>query len=510
MTKRVKIIFASGAVLLVCIIGYVLIRIFSHSSDAHLKLIPKDAAAVLKIDIKSLATKADFLKLMQEPAFKKIPASGKASLHQLISDPFATGIDPLENVYGFLAKDGENTVSAIVFKVADEKDLSSFVEGLAIGQAVENESGIYYSVIDATRCIAWNDEAGIILAATGDAKSIAENYLNQGKDESILSSGDYETFSDKSFDIGLFLNNKMLTRMSTAFYDVATLGYADGHGEVLLNFENDKISAVYTNYQATASATNFLKTAGFSPQHFEAIAPQAPLAVLAIAADVNTLFNAMEKEPEMKTDIAELENYLELSDASTRKLFNGDISISFTDFKDISNYDPRIKLSQDKIPLAVPMTYITLGITDNNKMNSVLGKMGMRKINNFYALPGLDMILYAAAKNGHLLITNDYYAADTLSQSGKFSTKLPSAISASNPFLVWADLDQKHFPVAFTDAMKENYNDQAVSFFLDALKPFQSLKMESKGTGSQLDLFVQPGEGNSLYRLLSYFGTLAN
>src|SRR4051812_6727829 len=182
MKKGLKIGLATIGVLLVCLTGYLLIQHFTHSSDSHLKVIPKDAAAVLKIDIKSLAGKADILKLMQEPAFKKVPERGKASLVHWLSDPLGTEIDPFENVYGFLAKDGENTVSAIVFKVSDDEDLAAFIQKLAIGKGTDQQDGIYYTGIDDTHCIAWNDDAGIILASTADAKSIATNYLDQHKD----------------------------------------------------------------------------------------------------------------------------------------------------------------------------------------------------------------------------------------------------------------------------------------------------------------------------------------
>ena len=72
----------------------------------------------MKIDIKQLALKADPIKLMQNPVFKNVPENGKSSIRKLVADPFSTGIDPLENIYGFLAKDGEATISAIVFKVS--------------------------------------------------------------------------------------------------------------------------------------------------------------------------------------------------------------------------------------------------------------------------------------------------------------------------------------------------------------------------------------------------------
>ena len=525
MLFRNKVILIASIVLVVGGISWLLFNLFSHSSDAHLKFIPKNVVAVLKIDIKELASKADPLKLMQHPAFKDIPASGTSSIRKLIADPFSTGIDPLENVYGFLAKEDEATVSAIVFKVSDEEDLEKFERGLGIGLNLEVESGIYYSEIDENRCIAWNDDAGIIMAVHGgDKKILAKKYLEQNKNQSILANDDYESFAEKTFDLGLYLDNKALSQMSGATSSLSSLGFIDGHGELLLSFENDKISTVYTNYPATKPTVSILRKSGPEAKQFNAIAPEVPLLYLGLSTDVNALFNTALTDASMKNNMTALQLYLGMSDAQLRKLFTGDISLSFTDYKDISGYDPRVGANVDMImkdmngtpedraefALNTPMIYISVGITDDKKINSLLTELGMQKFGNFYAMPGINYIVYAAAKDGHLLITNDYYAAETLAKDGKFSAQLPAAISTTNPFSVWANLDQKHFPIALTESMKDMYNEQAVDFFLQAIKPFQSVKMESKGDGSQLDISIAPGEGNSLYRLLTYYGSLAN
>jgi hypothetical protein len=525
MLFRNKVILITSIVLLVGGISWFLFNLLSHSSDAHLKLIPKNAAAVLKIDIKNLAVKADPMKLMQHPVFKNIPASGTSSIRKLIADPFSTGIDPLENVYAFLAKEDVATISAIVFKVSDASDLEKFERGLGIGGNLEVQNGIYYSEIDENRCIAWNDEAGIIMAVhNGEKRALAEKYLEQDKDFSILANDDYKSFTKKTFDLGLFLDNKMLAQMSDAASSISSLGFMDGHGELLLNFENDKISTVYTNYPATKPVASILRNSGIDSKQFNSVAPQAPLLYLGMAADVNALFDAALTDPSMKQNMTGLQLYLGMSDAELRKLFTGDISIAFTDYKDISLYDPRVGANVDQMlkqmngtpedrsefALNAPMAYINIGVTDDEKMNSLLTEMGLQKMGDFYAMPGINFIVYAVAKDGHLLVTNDYYAAETLAKDGKFSTQLPAAISKTNPFSIWADLDQKHFPIALTESMRDMYNEATVDFFLKAIQPFQSVKMESKAGGSQLDISIAQGEGNSLYRLLIYYGTLVN
>ncbi|MDQ3111896.1 MAG: DUF4836 family protein [Bacteroidota bacterium] len=525
MFFRSKAFLITAIVLLVGGIAWLLFSLFSHSSDAHLKLIPKNAAAVLKIDIKNLAVKADPMKLMQNPVFKNVPATGKSSIRNLIADPFSTGIDPLENVYGFLAKEDKATISAIVFKVTDEEELEKFERGLGIGGNLVVEDGIYYSEIDENRCIAWNSEAGIIMAVHGgDKKIFAKKYLEQDKKESILANDNYKTFAEKSFDLGLFLDNKSLSQMSGTTSSLSSLGFTDGHGELLLNFENDKVSTIYTNYPETKTTASILKKTGPDAKQFNAIAPQPPLLYLGLSADINALFDALGTDPSMKQNIDAMSMYLGMPNAELRKLFTGDISLAFTDYKDISSYDPRVGANVDMLikqmggsqedrseyALNVPIAYINVGVTDDEKVNKMLTELGMQQMGNFYAMPGINFIVYAIAKDGHLLVTNDYYAAETLAKDGKFPGQLPAAISKTNPFSLWADLDQKHFPIALTESMKDEYNEQTVDLFLQIIKPFQSVKMESKADGSQLDISIEAGEGNSLYRLITYYGSLAN
>jgi hypothetical protein len=525
MLFRNKVILITSIVLLVGGIAWFLFSLLSHSSDAHLKLIPKNAAAVLKVDIKNLALKADPVKLLQHPAFKNIPDNGTSSIRKLIGDPFSTGIDPLENVYAFLAKEDMATVSAIVFKVSDVSDLEKFERGLGIGGNLEVADGIYYSEIDENRCIAWNDDAGIIMAVhNGEKKVLAKKYLEQDKKQSILANDNYKSFTEKTFDLGLFLDNKSLSQMSETTTTLSSLGFVDGHGELLLSFENDKISTTYTNYPETKPVASILDKSGPDAKHFNAVAPQTPLLYLGMSADVNALFNAALTDPSMQRNMAAVQLYLGMTDAQLRKLFTGDISLAFTDYKDISAYDPRVGANVDmmikqmdgtpddraEFALNAPMAYISIGVTDDVKMNELLTEMGLQKMGDFYAMPGINFIVYGVAKNGQLIITNDYYAAETFAKDGKFSAQLPAAISRTNPFSIWADLDQKHFPVALTESMKDTYNEATVDFFLQAIKPFQSVKMESKSDGSQLEISIAPGEGNSLYRLLTYYGSLAN
>ena len=205
MSRKGKIILVSGIIILLIGASWLLFRLFLHSSDEHLKVIPKNAAAVLKIDLQALALKADPLKLMKDPAFKNVPGAGKSSIRKLISDPFSTGVDPLADIYGFIAKEENATVAAIVFKIKDAGNFEKFERALGIDGSLVVESGIYYSEIDENRCIAWNTEAGILMSVMndGDKKVLSRKYLNQDKAGSVLAKEDFAAFAGKKSDMGI-------------------------------------------------------------------------------------------------------------------------------------------------------------------------------------------------------------------------------------------------------------------------------------------------------------------
>jgi hypothetical protein len=524
MSKKGKIILFSGIFLLLLGITWIIFRFFIHSPETELKVIPRYAAAVLKIDVQALAIKADPMKLMNDPAFKNVPGNGKSSLRKLISDPFATGIDPLADVYGFVAKEDAATVAAVVFKIRDAGDFEKFERALGIDGSLEVESGIYYSEIDKSRCIAWNSDAGLIMSVMNgdDKKTIARKYLDHDKAESLLANEDYKTFAGKKSDMGVYFSNAELAKLNNGspFF---TNGFSSGHGELLLNFENDRIATTFTNYPAVKSNTVVLKKTGPLPSQFEAVAPARPLLYFGISADMNSVLNSVSNDPAFKDYLKSAEAMLGLKDDETRKMFTGDLSLAFTDYKDISLYDPRVgaeidktikesggNLSREMFTLNSPMAYINAGVTDEERMNSILHDLGFEKVENFYAMPGIDFVLYAVAKNGHLLITNDYYAAEELAANGKFKTVLPDEISKTDALSMWTDLNQQHFPVALMETMRNDYNDATVDFFLRLIKPFHDIRMKNNGDSAEITVPVDPGQGNSLYRLITYYANLAN
>ncbi|HEU4719176.1 MAG TPA: DUF4836 family protein [Bacteroidia bacterium] len=524
MSTSRKIIISGISLLLIGAAVFAVLKFLSGSSGAHLKVIPSDAAAVLKINTTQLALKADIPSLMKLPAFSS-PGSNGSPLGRMISDPMSTGLNPVADVYGFLAKNGQNTVSALVFSVRDAGDLSTFIRSLSVTDVYSKEDDVWFADFNQQRCIAWTDDAGMIVSTDGgDIHAYCKKLLEEGEEQSIIRNKAFASFNDKTFDAGIWLDNHALSTMNTAASALGMMGIGEGTGEVLLSFEDEGIKATYSS-DGSYDKNRLLKSGGFSDKKTEVIAPSDPVVMLGLVADIAALMKSLKSDNNMNGNITGMEDLLGINDADIQKLATGEISVAFTGFRDISVYDPRVSaevkknIAQSKgaetagdYALLVPMVYIDLGVTDDSLANSVLDRTGMDRTGRFYAAPGINFIVYAGAKNGHLLITNDYYAEDSLVHTGTLNGKISpgwSSVTSSNSFFALADLDQSHFSPQLDSALADNFGAQELDFYFTVMKPFRDASLCSTGKGSTLTISVGPGSGNSLFRLLSYYGTLA-
>lgn len=528
MSKGLKITLIVAAVVIVGAAVAILLIVRSHTSDAHLSAIPVKAAAVLKVNIRDLAAKADPEKLATLPAFKDQKVKNDKVISAIVEDPFSTGIDPVENVYGFIAEEQSSVISALVLNVDDASKLGVFIKKLDIATDQREEQGIHIAEMDPMHCVAWNDEACLFLSGSNSgvaSKAIA--YLNQPKDRSIASSDAFDEFAGKDFDIGLYADNQLLSSMNGSAGSLAALGMNDGHSELLLSFADEQVTASFTNYPKTTATIPLLRSAGLRADKANSISPKDPLLFLGLSADLKAILGVAHNDPDMMQGLMGIQAMTGMTEAEISNVFTGDITVAISDYKDISEYDPRIsdmlnkmyagmQLSADDLALEketaklyTPLAYISVGITDKTRIEQLLAQSGMPDMNGVYYAPGMELVVYMAVSDDHVLITNDYQAAREMLANQKLDGKLPDGLDLKKPLTAWADLNQAHYPAAFTQPDPNGYYaDRSIPTILQAVKPFESVELNGSMTGSELTLNLTKGEGNSLYRLIAYYASL--
>ncbi|MBI3509735.1 MAG: DUF4836 family protein [Bacteroidetes bacterium] len=507
-----KIVIGLIALIILSLGAWLIFGRKSREKDAHLILIPAKAAAVMKIDVASLASKADLSKLIGNPVLKEI-SDGQIS--SFAGDPLGSGLDLTENIYGFLAQEDKNAVSALVFAVTDAEKFSSFLTSTNVKNKPYQVEETWFCSFDQRHTIAWNNFGGMYLSCSGgNAEDVAKKYFAQKKENSILSNKEFENFNSKKADLSLLLDNRTLSDMGSMSGMISPFGINEGFGQLLINFNDENISADYSSTSSVAN--NVLRNSGASSSHFFSVAPADPVLYMQLSANSDGLISSLKKDASYDDVLSQMESALIISDVGLGQLFTGDISIAFSDFKNISDYDPRLKkiiadgnddfTVIDERELAQPITTISIGITNDAIVNSILEYSGMKMEKNFYEIPGVDFVLYAVAKNKNLIVTNDYFAADTFSQTGMLRGKLPDDVvkeCSTNSFCGYASLAQEKFPAPFITALQQYFGENETKMFLDLIKPFSSAHIFSNGSGSHVNITLAGGDGKGLNRILT-------
>lgn len=526
MSKSAKIILISAGVL---VLGGALFAWYwfnKHTSDVHLKYVPKEAAAVFSIHTRELAEKIDpeQMKALQ-------PATQTANdlqdfLTNLMTDPFSTGIDPIQNVYGFAEKHNQTTATVLVVAVADESNFETFVKKMFPERTAEPGDGFSYLDIDDSRALGWNNEVAIFVAVNDmDVRAYTEKLLAQQEENSIQTNDDFNAFNAKSFDMGLFTDNKRLSGLNMETSALSLMGMATGHSEFFVRFEQNEIVTEFIS--SDQAGTPLMKKEGIPAAELNLLGTKNPLLFLGMNLDVQALLASATSDPNMAPNVEGITSSLGMTTEDMAKLFTGTMTASVSDYEDIFQTDPRIKEETAKMmgsiaeagevgdffksmmTIEVPITCISLGITDAEKANKMLASIGMKPMEGgFWAAPGVDLVVYSVVTPTHLVITNDYRCADAIAKDGQLPGKLPADYAtkvSGQPFSLWMDFDKSHMPPLLLAPVSPILGADELAAYVNMSEFVSAIKFESDKTSSSFHFVMPESKENSLVRTIKYF-----
>ncbi|MFN8714383.1 MAG: DUF4836 family protein [Bacteroidota bacterium] len=536
MNKGLKIgLIAGGSVLLLGGAALFLWLKFGKT-DAHLRLIPKEATTVAVINVRNLFSKADPKKLMMLPIFKQ-QTSGSLSpeMKRLMQDPTDLGADITQNIAGFINQQDGVTTSGLVFKISDGSRFASVIAKLG-GYARPNKvDGLWYIPIESNVGLCWNDEAGVLFTGSSlvdeSTQQQAERLLRQPKEYSILDNPNYKAFAAQDFDIGLMVDNNVVQRSAESndwmgIYNM--FGSPTGWSDLLINFEDETIDFKSTVHQPEGQAS-VLRTTGPDAKHLEAFADKDPIGFICAAIDLKALVMQLNADANMKRNLEEMEDALGIPVNEIIRSFTGDVSMAFTDYRDLVSEDPVLKEKMDKMreiyqsfnskfddagfdsdeydyptEVKVPVFVLNLSITDTVTPGKLIRQANMSKTaDGFYSgATGMGANVYAAMKGSHLIITNSYGTAAQLMRTGKLGGKPSKDIDVKKPASGRLEMTTSKYPSMLTDVMKDEMGDRGYRNYTLAAEPLQYVSLSSEGNTNLLQVHVKQGEGNSLYRLI--------
>ena len=125
----------------------------------------------------------------------------------------------------------------------------------------------------------------------------------------------------------------------------------------------------------------------------------------------------------------------------------------------------------------------------------------------FYAAPGVEMVIYAAIKSNHLIITNDYVSAQTIMKEGQMSGKLPADYASkvpAQPFSLWMDLEKTHMPELLLNPKSPLLDPADLKSYTGLSDIFNGIRFESTATSSTFHFSMPASDENSLMRMIRY------
>ena len=525
MSKTLRIVLISAAVLIVGGGIFAWAWFSKHTSDVHLNYIPKDAAAVFSLHSREIATKIDPTKLVTDKKATYATNDIPDFLMNIMAEPMSTGIDPVQNVYGFVAKQDQSTASALVLAVNDASDFSAFVKRMFPDRTIEEGDNSEYLDIDENRAIVWNDEAAIFISTDAmDVRAYGEKLFAQGEAGSIKNDEGFSTFNAKTFDAGLYTDNRKLSGLNMETSALALIGMGQGHSEFFMRFEQNEIVTEFVNSGTSQPALT--QAAGPSAEDLKLLGMKDPLIYIGTNFNVQNLLTSASNDPMMSENVEGITAGLGLTQEQMAKLFTGTMTAAVTDYRDIYATDPRVQketaaimgpmdqfgeigaMFQNMLSIEVPITVISFGISNEKMATSVIESLGMKlQEDGFYAAPGVEMVIYAAIKSNHLIITNDYVSAQTIMKEGQMSGKLPADYASkvpAQPFSLWMDLEKTHMPELLLNPKSPLLDPADLKSYTGLSDIFNGIRFESTATSSTFHFSMPASEENSLMRMIRY------
>ncbi|MGL5890956.1 MAG: DUF4836 family protein [Bacteroidia bacterium] len=489
MNKGLKIgLIAGGSVLLLGGAALFLWLKFSKT-DAHLRLIPKEATTVAVINVRNLFSKADPKKLMLLPIFQK-QAGGSLSpeMKRLMQDPTDLGADITQNIAGFVNQQDGVTTSGLVFKISDGSRFASSMAKLGGYTRPNKVDGLWYIPVESNIGLCWSDEAGVLFVGSPlvdeSTQKQAERLLRQPKEYSILDNPNYKAFASQDFDIGMMVDNNVVQRTAESndwmgIYNM--FGSPTGWSDLLINFENETVDFKSTIHQPDGQAS-ILRSSGPDAKHLEALADKNPIGFICAAIDLKALLMQLSADANMKRTIEDMEDELGIPLNDLIKSFTGDVSLAFTDYRNIVDEDPFLKERMQKMremyegfhskfddagvdsdeynypmEMKVPVFILNISINDTVMPGQLMRRANMTKTEyGFYSgASGMGANVYAAMKGSHLIITNSYSAASELMRTGKLGGKPSNDIDVKKPASGRFEMTASKYPGTLTEVMKD-------------------------------------------------------
>jgi|GEM_PF-1609905 len=551
MKKSVKTGLIVGGVSLLLGLAGLFWYLGMTNNNKLIAKIPKDAAIVVKADLRSLADKAEFKQWQDLTMFEDIDDEGSL-MKEVFNNPKKSGVNFAQNAYGFMSK-GKEPFGGIIFGIKDAKDFEETVKKIDSEIEVQKVDGLYTAEVDKNdMALVWNKNVALLyIREDDDVMEKAKRVFAQDEDMSMLESDTYMEFESLDADLGMYMNAKKIQELAADIGNVS-VGQFEGMDKVesigmTMLFEDQQMLVDATYYPvegATPEEISMLKEEGISTDLMKLISPTNPKGFYAANMDLDKILGLYPQiNEEMMKDGFSLDEF--------KNGLNGEMTLSLIDVKNVQKirevvdydnwepygfYDTPVPMKMDTTFELSPIYKINLGLKDKRIIENLIAKFvakinepelteemfdiedSMRSSYDSYMTPyenlveeieepkikryqynGLEVMeaedvkLFYKYEGNYLSISNDEsaFASQNFSWDDELDEMLTEKAGAG-----YMDLNYKNYP----DIERENARDvQEVKSFLEML---DHMKFSSDGMTVHFEMNFTDSPDHILWRMM--------
>ncbi len=516
-------------------------------SDKHLTLIPKDAAIVVNVDFKSLATKMDFEKMKEFQWFKDAQQEmkeGDASskrMSEIMESPLSTGINFMSPIFYFNETIDQKMYNAVVFDIRSSSDFESTIAKADDKLKIEDGPNFKWVKFGPDGGLAWNSTGGMLFMNNrgymdeGDeVEGIPEfvvSAFSRDKANSILSNDKFAEHMKGAKDISYFMNGSTYLKMMSGYMLgsglMGGLSYMDNtYTSGYLEFQDGNIqfsSKVMSDNPEYAKIKDIM-SASISADQLKNITDKDVYGAMALKLDMAKLWAMLNEIKVVKDAKPEMMQTLGVTESELESLLGGEFTFALTNFT--KEADPmRVELTPEQLgameeyeryeyeymnrePDMMPM--FTLSFSSGNKelVKKILNEKMVAQGELAFA-DGIYTTTSTGDFHGNLvetstgfMFTNDKsVASKAMSGSLAAAPEKVTNLANSQCMAAYMNLSLNTYPDLVKTELAKNMG-RSYTMFETYMQVFKEARLQQNTDKGTFDIELSEGSGNSLYRLM--------
>lgn len=525
----------------------------------NLKVIPKDAMAVVSFDLQSLYKKADVEELQKLKSFQKIKEAlnndnnkmGKI-FSEILNDPKASGIDFKKNAYLFAFNnkkyggDSRQPHIGITAVLSDDnkfKDLLNRVsEATYMELDIKKDGALNIVHLNNESYLSWDDNKMLFIAGEDyrsmEGESVLKKLYNQDKSEQITDIKGFSDFLNGQKDINLWINlggfvqddSMFLNGMAASLYKSLFNMQKDSYFYGFVDFGKDDIKlttySIYNEETAKLLKKYDLYDISFDKDILKNSPEKSPIAIGG-AVNVKNYYEFLKAQfgKELnEDDLVKLLNTQGLTKDNVLNFFGGSFMLAIEGFENQKYISYDLDLVEDKQSddsyeykevekeRMFPVFGLSFNIGDKTLLDKGVTLAGLSLENGYYKLPlQKDLTLYFAYNNKAFYGSNSPKGVEAFLKGGVSNNAVNSDFGkhvSKDLAYFYMSLDPNNYPKEYFDSFKHKKDKFAFDLFTQHSVDLECKRIDN--TSAEAIYHLKGVEKNSLNTFFKSIDKIVN